>query len=116
MKTLGAVEAAAFLNIDIDTLRQRTKQGKIPGGKVGRAYVYVEDDLLQFVRSRYKRPADSEGTRWGCTNDKALPTTGFGSATAGQKLDKALAQILGKKPSRLRHERNSRSSNATASA
>ena len=51
MKTLGLNEAAAFLRCHPEELRRRTRAGVIPGAKVGRAWVFLEDDLADFVRS-----------------------------------------------------------------
>lgn len=48
MKTLTLKEAAKFLKIHPETLRKRKD---IPCAKVGRALVYVEDDLVAFLRA-----------------------------------------------------------------
>jgi Helix-turn-helix domain len=59
MKTLSLREAAAFLHMHPEEVRTRAKRGIIPGAKVGRCWVFIEDDLAEFVRSLYpvKRPA-----------------------------------------------------------
>lgn len=53
MKTLDAVEAAAFLGIHKDTLLSRAKAGQIPGAKVGKSWVFIDEDLADFIRSKY---------------------------------------------------------------
>jgi len=53
MKTLNLGEAATFLHIHPEELRTRAKRGIIPGAKVGRRRVFIEDDLAEFVRSLY---------------------------------------------------------------
>jgi hypothetical protein len=53
MKTLGLNEAAAFLRCHPEELRRRTRAGVVPGAKVGRAWVFLEDDLAHFLRSLY---------------------------------------------------------------
>ena len=55
MNTLTLPEAAAFLKIHPEELRQRAKAGLIPGAKVGRAWVFLQDDLAAYVRSLYSR-------------------------------------------------------------
>ena len=45
MRTLGLEEAAQFLLMHPEELRRRAKAGIIPGAKVGRAWVFLEDDL-----------------------------------------------------------------------
>jgi hypothetical protein len=56
VKTLGLPDAAAFLKMHPEELRRRTKLGAIPGAKAGRAWVFIEDDLADFLRSLYPRP------------------------------------------------------------
>ena len=56
MRTLNLREAATFLHLHPEELRQRTKAGRIPGAKVGRAWVFLEDDLAAHVRSLYVTP------------------------------------------------------------
>src|SRR6185437_3018125 len=51
--TLGLQEAAAFLRCHPEELRRRAKMGQIPGAKVGRAWVFLEQDLAEYLRSLY---------------------------------------------------------------
>ena len=53
MKTLGVIEAAAILRIHKDTLVDRVKSGEIRGVKIGRAWVFIEEDLVEYIRARY---------------------------------------------------------------
>jgi len=56
MKTLDLAQAAAFLNMHPEELRRRAKLGRIPGAKVGRAWVFLELDLADYLRSLYASP------------------------------------------------------------
>jgi hypothetical protein len=56
MKSLGLSEASAFLRIHPEELRKRAKAGQVPGAKVGRAWVFFEDDLAAYLRSLYGSP------------------------------------------------------------
>jgi hypothetical protein len=56
MQTLDLKQAAQFLRLHPEELRQRAKRGLIPGAKVGRSWVFLEDDLVQYVRSLYAAP------------------------------------------------------------
>jgi hypothetical protein len=56
MQTLDLKQAAQFLRLHPEELRQRAKRGLIPGAKVGRSWVFIEDDLVQYVRSLYAVP------------------------------------------------------------
>src|SRR5665213_1849235 len=56
MPTMGLKEAAEYLRCHPEELRHRAKAGIIPGAKVGRAWVFLEDDLAQHIRSLYALP------------------------------------------------------------
>src|SRR5688500_4342999 len=56
MSTLGLKEAAAFLHVHPEELRRRAKAGRIPGAKVGRAWVFLSEDLAAYLRSLYGHP------------------------------------------------------------
>src|SRR4051812_25838344 len=53
MRTLNLEEAAAFLKLHPEELRHRAKRGVLPGAKVGRRWVFVDEDLVAFLRSLY---------------------------------------------------------------
>src|SRR5437868_6542402 len=53
---LTRIDAAHLLRLHPEELRQRAKAGRIPGAKVGRRWVFVKDDLVQYVRSLYAAP------------------------------------------------------------
>ena len=53
MRTLGLDEAAAFLRIHPVTLCKKAAAGKIPGARVGRRWVLIEDDLAAYLRAQY---------------------------------------------------------------
>jgi hypothetical protein len=56
MRTLNLQAAAQFLHMSPEELRQRAKAGKVPGAKVGRRWVFLEDDLATHLRSLYPQP------------------------------------------------------------
>ena len=55
MQTLGLEDAAKFLRIHPKTLAKRAAAGLIPGVKEGRAWVFLEIDLVTHLRSKYLR-------------------------------------------------------------
>ena len=89
--TLNAEEAARFLNIDIGTLCERARAGKIPGAKEGRAWVFVTADLIQHIRSKYRQKFDGEGIPWGPAEKKVTPTLGASYSAIRRDYEKALA-------------------------
>ncbi|MXS81527.1 helix-turn-helix domain-containing protein [Nitrosomonas oligotropha] len=56
MKTLNLDEAAQFLRMHPEEVRRRAKAGIIPGAKVGKCWVFIEDDLVACLRSLYATP------------------------------------------------------------
>lgn len=58
MKTYTLKEAANFLKIHPDTLRERVLGGIIPGAKIGKAWVFIEKDLAQYIRKNYRQAVD----------------------------------------------------------
>lgn len=53
MKTLNLNEAAQFLKLHPEEVRRRAKTGIIPGVKLGKRWVFIEDDLAAYLRSLY---------------------------------------------------------------
>jgi len=43
--SLDLTEAAAFLGLHPDTLRERAAEGKIPGAKLGKEWRFLDVDL-----------------------------------------------------------------------
>ena len=56
MLTLTLLEAAKFLKMHPEELRRRAKAGIIPGAKAGRAWVFIDIDLAEWLRSLYAVP------------------------------------------------------------
>jgi len=54
--TLDLKQAAHFLRLHPEELRRRAKAGRIPGAKVGRAWIFLEEDLAAYVRSLLLSP------------------------------------------------------------
>jgi len=53
LRTLTLEEAANFLHMHPEEVRTRAKRGLLPGAKTGRRWVFLEIDLVEFLRSRY---------------------------------------------------------------
>jgi hypothetical protein len=101
MKTLGLVEAATFLNMHPEELRRRAKIGAIPGAKIGRAWVFIEEDLAVCLRSLYSQPWQAlVGDRSNlCLSTNAVAHGGLGSPhRAANLLDSLLKPKTSKLP------------------
>ena len=50
MRTYDINEAADFLKVDRSTALDLANVGSLPGAKVGRAWVFMEDELVAYLR------------------------------------------------------------------
>jgi len=95
--TLDLSEAAALLRMHSSTLRQAAKAGLIPGAKIGRAWVFVEVDLLNYIRCRYPDSWRAQSEEQTCHSESVETSGGLASpGQAARELDKALAQAIGR--------------------
>lgn len=64
MKTLGIEAAAAFLLISADTLKDLAADGSVPGAKIGREWLFIDEDLEKYARDAVRRQtAERRGTK-----------------------------------------------------
>jgi excisionase family DNA binding protein len=61
MKTLDLTEAAELLKLHPQTVLQRARSGTIPSAKPGKCWVFIEEDLINWIRSQYTRPQQDVG-------------------------------------------------------
>lgn len=54
MKTLGVSEAADILKVHENRILELAGSGEIPGAKIGRAWVFIDEDLFEYVRRKIK--------------------------------------------------------------
>ncbi|CAB3687941.1 hypothetical protein LMG24238_02961 [Paraburkholderia sediminicola] len=52
MKTFDLIECAEFLKVDRNTAMKLAGTGELPGAKIGRAWVFLEDDVVAFLRRK----------------------------------------------------------------
>jgi excisionase family DNA binding protein len=55
MRTLDLTEAASILKVHENTVMELVGDGIIPGAKIGRAWVFLDDDLLDYVKREITR-------------------------------------------------------------
>lgn len=55
MKTLDLRQAADFLFIHPVTLRNKVRSGEIPGSKPGKRWIFIDIDLVEYLRAQYTR-------------------------------------------------------------
>src|SRR5947208_15150207 len=91
MQTLTLAEAAALLKTTEDTVSDKIRNEGLPAAKVGRAYVLVDVDVVDWLRKQYRSHEQKEQQR-GFSREGVVKTGGSSSVTAGDKLEKALAR------------------------
>ncbi|MEJ2630927.1 MAG: helix-turn-helix domain-containing protein [Acidihalobacter sp.] len=53
--TFDVDETADMLKVHRNTVLQLAEKGKLPGAKIGRAWVFVVDDLVKWLRLEVER-------------------------------------------------------------
>jgi helix-turn-helix protein len=61
MKTLDLNEAAALVKLHPQTVLQRARLGDIPAAKPGKCWIFIEEDLIEWIRSHYHSPQQDVG-------------------------------------------------------
>jgi excisionase family DNA binding protein len=54
MKTLDIDECAEFLKVKSTVVSDMVGTGELPGARIGRAWVFLEDDLIDYVRTQIR--------------------------------------------------------------
>ena len=102
MPTLNLQEAAALLRLHPTTLAARAKAGLIPGAKLGRRWVFLDVDLIEYLRGRYApRALQGERTEVSVchsTNAKTHRTGGSRSPTVEAAYSEALGLPTARRP------------------
>lgn len=71
MTTLNLKEAAALLKMHPMSLRRQVVNGIVPGARAGRSWIFIEEDLLNWLRSQYSEEARAAGSN----GDTTCPST-----------------------------------------
>src|SRR5690606_10087555 len=94
--TLNLEQAAALLHMNTETVRRLAKQGTLPAAKPGKCWIFIEEDLAQWIRSLYPQPRRallSEHTTGGilCHSSNAKRR---GGSTSPHQMESALSALL----------------------
>lgn len=55
MKTITTTEAAEILHCDRETVMEYARAGDLAGHKFGREWIYIEQDVIDFMVERIRR-------------------------------------------------------------
>lgn len=79
--TLDLKQAARLLRMHPVTLMKKARSGEIPGAKVGKQWVFIQVDLLEYIRAQYSSRAlqgeHVEGMTCHSINGKTRPSGGL---------------------------------------
>jgi hypothetical protein len=59
--TFDLIECADFLKFDRSTAMKLAGTGELQGAKIGRAWVFLEDDVVAFLRKRTQEQSLAAG-------------------------------------------------------
>ena len=94
MKTLNLQQAAELLLIHPVTLQSKAKAGDIFGAKIGKCWVFVDVDLIDYIRTQYDRRTlqgeQQEKSLCHSSNVKTRPSGGSRSPSTDELYKKAL--------------------------
>jgi excisionase family DNA binding protein len=64
MKTFDVEGAAEFLNVSTCTMKELAGAGTIPGAKIGKGWVFTDEDLGEYLRGEIrKQTAERRGQK-----------------------------------------------------
>lgn len=93
MITLNRTQAAAFLNMHPVTLLQKVHAGIIPAAKPAKSWVFIQQDLLDYLRGLYSTKnhntvTETKNNQPNISDNVTVTNKGFG-------VKKAYYQLLG---------------------
>lgn len=101
-RTLNAVEAAQLLHIHPQTLKSRARAGLIPGCRVGKAWVFVESLLIEYLvaqsLSRVSVAGTQEKPECRSTEEKTRLSGGSNCRLSAANLALYRSALLGRVP------------------
>ena len=103
IETFDLEGAAGFLHMNPEVVRRKVVGGEIPAAKTGKGWVFVNVDLVAYIRSRYpdkrQTPQGSENEEESkCHSENAAASgTSISSRRTEREYEKALEQQKGGK-------------------
>ena len=69
MKTLDIMECAEFLKVERTHALTLAGNGTLPGAKIGRAWVFLEEDLVDYLRAEARKQMRERQIKASVEND-----------------------------------------------
>lgn len=90
-RLLTIIEAAKLLKVHPVTLRAKASRGEIPAAKPSHKWLFVDVDLIEYIRSQYKPKLEQKDGQCHSTNVKTQMPGGLKSS----KTEESYAAALG---------------------
>lgn len=94
MKTFDIHEVAEFLKVDRSTALDLAATGELPGAKVGRAWVFLETDLVAYLEDKVRYQTMERREEMSNKSQRAENLIEFGSP-AKRRRTRTLPQLPG---------------------
>lgn len=95
MKTYDINEAADFLKVDRTTALSLAGTGELPGAKIGRAWVFLESDLVEYLRDKVRRQTNTRRDDAAMRQNALKDVVGETTRPKGQRRRANLPRIPG---------------------
>ena len=82
-RTLDLSEAADFLKVSEATAQEMAATGELPGAKIGRAWVFLLDDLADWLRQQVRAQREERRAKRPVASERSPETPGGCTAGAG---------------------------------
>ena len=98
IETFNLSKAANFLGINQEVLRRKTASGEIPGVKIGKRWVFLNIDLVDWLKTQYPgsqqepQGANDKEKNKSC-HSKNVDTSG--TFTSTRQTDEEYGKVLG---------------------
>lgn len=80
MDTFNVEQCAAFLHVDRTTILKLAGDGALPGAKIGREWVFLKDDVVDFFRAEVRRQQQERTERKQAASDLTIAVSATRSA------------------------------------
>ncbi len=103
LSTLDLDQAAAFLRMHKVVLRNKCRAGEVPAAKVGKRWLFIEVDLINWLRLQYSPQAlqgdvMKENETCHSTNERTATSGGLSLPSTESEYKKALGLTIVKPP------------------
>ena len=94
-QTLDLREAADFLKVSEATAQEMAATGELPGAKIGRAWVFLLDDLADWLRQQVRAQREERRAQRGVVSERSPEPSARVHRKRGKASPPALPELPG---------------------